>query len=57
MAGLPRTKCIVHILFFMLLGSSAVSSAQIDWVKDFRKAAKQAESENRYLYLDISASW
>ncbi len=57
MAGFPIRKRIVSILFVMLLATPVVSSAQIDWVKDFRKAAKQAESENRYLYLDISASW
>ena len=57
MAGFSVRRRIVSTLFFILLGTPVVCSAQIDWVKDFRKAAKQAESEDKYLYLDISASW
>jgi len=57
MAGFSNRRRFVTTLFFVLLGTPVVSSAQIDWVKDFRKAAKQAESEDKYLYLDISASW
>jgi hypothetical protein len=57
MAGFSVGRRIVPTLFFILLGTPVVASAQVDWVKDFRVAAKQAESEDKYLYLDISASW
>ena len=35
----------------------AVSKAEVAWVKSFDAALKQAKAENKYIFLDISASW
>lgn len=34
-----------------------ISMAQVDWVKDLDTALKQAVKENKFVVLDISASW
>ncbi len=31
--------------------------AQISWVKSLDAALKQAEKENKFIVLDVSASW
>ena len=43
---------LLSILFLPIL-----SNAQIAWVKSFDTALRQAKAENKYIYLDISASW
>jgi len=49
-------KILVFALAFLVL-SPVASVAQIAWVKDFNAALKQASSEKKYIFLDISASW
>jgi hypothetical protein len=43
---------LLSIFFLPIL-----SNAQIAWVKSFDTALRQAKAENKYIYLDISASW
>ena len=31
--------------------------AQISWARNFDAALKQAEKENKFIVLDVSASW
>jgi len=44
---------IVIIFFFI----PACARAQVAWVTDFDEALKQAAETERFVVLDISASW
>ena len=50
-------KRVLVILIGAVLCMPILSMAQVDWVKDYDTALKQAAKENKFVVLDISASW
>ncbi len=55
-----KASCGSRILLGFLLTAfiaPAFPAAQINWVKDFDAALKQASKENKFIVLDMSASW
>jgi hypothetical protein len=53
--GLNR-KFLVAV-FAPLVVISVLAADQISWVKSFDVARKQAAKENKFIVLDISATW
>jgi len=51
----------IHKVFLIALALfvfvPVFAGAQVAWVKDFNAALKQAAKENKFVVLDISASW
>jgi hypothetical protein len=45
------------VLFSLFIVVSIPAMAQVAWVKSFDDALKQAAKENKFIVLDISASW
>jgi hypothetical protein len=52
-----RKKTIACAILFFVLFVPALSTAQVAWVKDFDSALKKAVKENKFIVLDMSASW
>jgi hypothetical protein len=50
-----RKNLAFFVLFVIALPLSAVP--QVAWVKNFDNALKQASRENKFIVLDMSASW
>ena len=59
MAIFQRNKAAWMILLLVLsfAFSPVVAMAQVAWGKSFDAALRQAARENKFLILDISASW
>ena len=49
----PMIMAIVAVFFVVPF----LAIAQVAWVKDFGAALKKASKENKFLVLDVSASW
>jgi hypothetical protein len=45
------------VLLSLFIVASIPAMAQVSWVKSFDDALKQAAKENKFIVLDISASW
>jgi hypothetical protein len=52
---MDRKFLTFFVLFVLAVPLSAV--AQVAWVKNFNDALKQASKENKFIVLDMSASW
>jgi uncharacterized protein YyaL (SSP411 family) len=57
MLGYRRSNAAWIALFLLLATAPALVVAQVAWVKSFDDALKQAAKENKFIVLDISASW
>jgi hypothetical protein len=51
-----KTKYLALALAMALL-TPAFATAQVSWAKNFDEAVKQAAKENKFVILDISATW
>jgi hypothetical protein len=54
---ISREKSIMAAILSLFVLAPMLGSAQVAWVKDFNTALKQAARENKFIVLDISASW
>jgi hypothetical protein len=53
-----RRHIIAFVIpLFLFTLAPIVARAQVAWVKDLDTALKQAARENKFIVLDISASW
>jgi hypothetical protein len=57
MRMLDRKKTAAVVIPLLFLLAPVLAAAQVAWVKDFNAALKQAARENKFIVLDISASW
>jgi hypothetical protein len=57
MMFLRRNQKVFLIVLALFVLAPVSASAQVAWVKDFNTALKQAAKENKFVVLDISASW
>jgi thiol:disulfide interchange protein len=48
---------LVRLIIAYVLACSAVFAAEVAWVKDYDAALKQAAEQNKFVVLDMSASW
>ena len=55
-AGSSGKSLLLSALILLAIGS-ACNSARATWLTDFEGALKQASDENKYVVLDLSASW
>jgi hypothetical protein len=53
--GRNKKACLIALALFVL--APVFASDQVAWVKDFKSALKQGAKENKFVVLDISASW
>jgi hypothetical protein len=54
---ISRKKSIMAAILSLFVLAPMLAIAQVAWVKDFDAALKQAARENKFIVLDISASW
>jgi hypothetical protein len=54
---ISRKKSIMAAVLSLFVLAPMLAIAQVAWVKDFDAALKQAARENKFIVLDISASW
>ncbi len=54
---LGKNQKVFLIVLALFVLAPVFASAQIAWVKDFKAALNQAGKENKFVVLDISASW
>jgi hypothetical protein len=54
---ISRKKSIMAAILSLFVLAPMLAIAQVAWVKDFDTALKQAARENKFIVLDISASW
>ena len=52
----PSNAAWISLLLFLAMAPN-LAMAQVAWVKGFDDALKQAAKENKFIVLDISASW
>lgn len=52
-----RNQKVFLIALELFVLAPVFASAQVAWVKDFNAALKQVAKENKFVVLDISASW
>ncbi len=52
-----RNQKVFLIALALFVLAPVFAGAQVAWVKDFNAALKQAAKENKFVVLDISASW
>lgn len=57
MMFLRRNQKVFLIALALFVLAPVSAGAQVAWVKDFNAALKQAAKENKFVVLDISASW
>jgi hypothetical protein len=57
MAFLRQHGKIPVIILAAILIAPVIAMAQVDWVKSYDSALKQASKEKKFIVLDISASW
>jgi hypothetical protein len=57
MTFLGRNQKAFLIVLALVVCAPVLASAQVAWVKDFNAALKQAAKEDKFVVLDISASW
>ena len=50
-----NSLALAVLLLFVL--APIYAAAQVAWVEDFESALKQAAKENKFVILDLSASW
>jgi len=55
-AGSLGRHLILGVVFFLAFGPACIHS-QVKWITDFEEALKQAHEEDKFIVLDISASW
>ena len=55
-AGSLGGHILISVLFFLAFGPACIPS-QAKWITDLEEALKQAYGENKFIVLDISASW
>lgn len=51
-----KRKFAVTLLLFLLL-TPVVAAAELGWVKGLDNALERAARENKFVVLDISATW
>jgi hypothetical protein len=54
---ISRKKPIVVAILSLFVLAPTLVRTQVAWVKDFDSALKQAAREDKFIVLDISASW
>jgi hypothetical protein len=52
-----RNQKVFLIALALFVLAPVFASDQVSWVKDFKSALKQGAKENKFVVLDISASW
>jgi len=52
-----RNQRVFLIALALAVLAPVFAGAQVAWVKDFKSALKQAAQENKFVVLDISATW
>jgi hypothetical protein len=57
MTFLGRNQKAFLVALALVVFAPVLASAQVAWVQDFSAAQKQAAKENKFVVLDISASW
>jgi hypothetical protein len=57
MMAFRRNRMILMAAWAAVFFAPILAIAQVSWVKDFSAALKQAEKENKFIVLDVSASW
>jgi len=57
MNRISRKIITVAAILSVLILTISLATAQIAWVKDFDSALKQAAKEEKFIFLDLSASW
>jgi Sec-independent protein translocase protein TatA len=55
-AGSLGRHVLIGVVFFLVFGPVCIHS-QAKWITDFEEALKQAYKEDKFIVLDISASW
>ncbi len=53
--GRKQKVFLIALALFVL--APVFASDQVAWVKDFKSALNQGAKENKFVVLDISASW
>lgn len=56
-AGLCSKYILLAALFFLVFGTACNRAEGGMWLTDFEEALKQASEEDKFVLLDISASW
>lgn len=57
MSRYGRRYLITQAVLLILLITPILTAAQVDWAKDFDSALKKAAKEEKFIVLDLSASW
>jgi hypothetical protein len=57
MIFLGRNQKVFLMALALFVLAPVFASDQVAWVKDFTSALKQGAKENKFVVLDISASW
>ena len=57
MSRYGRRYLIAQAVLLILLITPILTAAQVEWVKDFDSALKKAAKEEKFIVLDLSASW
>ncbi len=52
-----RNIIITQAVLLVFVFAPILATAQVAWVKDFDTALKKAAKEEKFIILDLSASW
>lgn len=52
-----RINSLALAVLLIVVLTPILATAQVAWVKNFDSALKQAAKENKFIFLDLSASW